>query len=284
MGLERLNLRAFPAITRSSPLEGTNVSLRIFALLLLTTSVMFAAALTASPAGSSQPDNCSPTTSLRSLHLTVPANRAITFPLAEIVAGEQRPASGWQAVVGLTGTDGALRVAPVTESADGNARITPSGLTFEPQRGFVGSSAGWIVAMYPDGSSPDAGLPACGGAARDEPSETVLVTFEVRNTLPVAFDDAVTMPTVAKTMDVGPESGVLANDIDWNGDRLVVHAAGVTSFPWGTVHLASDGSYRIVVTDSEMLAPATVRYLVWDQQGSPTSVDTGYLEIDFSEA
>src|SRR5690349_21432201 len=137
--------------------------------------------------------------------------------------------------------------------------------------------------MYPPASSSGAESHGCEALAVSDRAETVLVTFEVRNSLPIAFDDAVSMPVVAKTMDVGPESGVLANDIDWNGDPLVVHAAGAISFPWGTVHLAADGSYRIVVTDSELLAPATIRYLVWDQQGSPTSIDTGYLEIDFTE-
>jgi len=38
----------------------------------------------------------------------------------------------------------------------------------------------------------------------------------------------------------------------------------------------------VVVTNRDLLASATVRYLVSDQQGSPTSVDTGFLEIDFT--
>ncbi len=260
------------------------MSLRILALFLLTTSMMIAAGLASSPAGSSQPANCSGTASLRAVHLTVPANRAITFPLAEIVASDVHAAGDLEAVLAMARPDGSLRFAPVAESAGGSARITPSGLTFVPQRGFVGASAGWVLATYPPEGTSRVQTAACAGSASSDPIETVLVTFEVRNTLPIAFDDTVTMPVVARTMDVGPESGVLANDVDWNGDRLVVHAAGVTTFPWGTVHLAANGSYRIVVTDRDALAPATVRYLVWDQQGSPTSVDVGYLTIDFTAA
>lgn len=274
--------RASSAITRSSLLEGSDVSLRILTLFILTTIMTLVAGFAAPHAGTSQAAGCTPTSLLRTLNLVVPANRPATFPLSEVVTSPDSTASTWQAVLGLTHDDGSLRLSSANESAAGSATVTSSGLTFAPKPGFVGTSSGWVLAIYPDDTTPAHTPASCSSKVAGSPLDAVVVTFEVRNTLPVAVDDAVTVPDIVRTVDVGPDSGVLANDLDWNGDPLVVHAAGVTTFPWGSVQLAADGSYRIVVTDHDLLAPATVRYVVWDQQGSPNSVDTGYLEIDFS--
>lgn len=260
------------------------MSLRIITLFILTTAMTFVAGFAAQHAGTLQAAGCTPISSLRAVNLVVPANRPITFPLGEVVSSPDQVATSWQAVLGLTRADGTLRLASANESAGGSAQVTQSGLTFEPKPGFIGTSTGWILAIYASGSTLEEMPISCPASVADVPFDAVVVTFEVRNTLPVAFDDAVTVPDIARTVDVGPESGVLANDFDWNGDKLVVHTTGTAEFPWGSVQLAADGSYRIVVTDRDLLAPATVRYVVWDQRGSPTSVDAGYLEIDFSEA
>ena len=269
----------FQAITRLSPLEGSDVSLRILTLILLTTAMTFVAGFAGSSASTSHPTGCTPTPSLRPLHLDVPANRAVTFPLAELVPGVDESVATWQQP-DTGNAEGLLRVTAASEATGGSARLTAEGLVFEPAPGFVGASTGWILA--PDQYVAAEPVPQACATGSDLPAGALLVTFEVRNTLPVAIADAVVVPNVVRTVDVGPESGVLANDLDWNGDQLVVHAAGVAEFPWGSVQLAADGSYRITVTDRDLLAPSTVRYLVWDQQGSPTSIDTGYLEIDFS--
>jgi hypothetical protein len=258
------------------------VSLRIISLILLTTTMMFAMGSAAHRVGAGVPrlDSCTAPGSFRTLTLTVPANRAVTFPLVDLLPEAEPGALATDAKLAITRPDGSLRFAANTIA---EAHLSPSGLTYEPSPGFTGASSGWVLTGPTTGEGGSNLRPDCGGAdAGNFRLETVLVTFEVRNTLPQAFDDQVEMPSVADLMDVGPESGVLANDLDVNGDALVVHAATTTTFPWGSVNMASDGSYRVTITNHDLLGPATVRYLVWDRQGSPTSVDTGYLEIDFT--
>jgi hypothetical protein len=253
------------------------VSLRIVSLFILTTTMMFAVGFASYRAASTQAVPCDPKPGPRSVHLSVPANQPVTIPLSEVMVTDPATTGVLEANLAKARPGGSLGFVAANEIGDGTASITPSGLTFEPQHGFIGSSGGWLLTMR-DGR--EAGLEQASACGSDV--ESVLVTFEVRNSLPQAFNDALTVPSVADLMDVGPEAGVLANDLDWNGDPLVVHAAGSTEFPWGSVDLAADGSYRILVTNRDQLAPTSVRYVVWDQQGSPTSVDTGYLEIDFS--
>jgi hypothetical protein len=261
------------------------VSLRIISLILLTITMMSTAGAAAhrAGAGGAQAPTCNAADSLRTLTLPVPANRAVTFPLLELLPEADPFALVTETALALARPDGSLHFATANSTAEAEAHLTPSGLTFAPHHGFTGASSGWLltVPVYRD-DTPLSRLSCAGMDLANRPMTAVLVTFEVRNDLPQAFDDQVAVPNVATLMDVGPEAGVLANDVDVNGDPLVVHAAGTTAFPWGSVDLAADGSYRVVITDRELLQPATVRYLVWDQQGSPTSVDTGYLDIDFT--
>jgi len=259
------------------------VHVRIISLILLTATMIFAMGYAAHRAGAdmAQASSCTVPDNLRTLTLAVPANRAVTFGLLELLPEADPGAVDTDAMLALAKPDGSLSFAPTNTITE--AHITPSGLTYEPPPGFVGTSSGWVLTGPAIGDATSVVRPDCGGGDEQGlPLDAVLITFEVRNTLPQAFADQVVMPSVADLMDVGPESGVLANDHDVNGDALVVHSAGATTFPWGSVDLAADGSYRVVVTNRDLLAPATVRYLVWDQQGSPTSVDTGYLEIDFT--
>jgi hypothetical protein len=262
----------------------TDVPLRILSLILLTTTLMFAMghANQRTGAGAAQAAPCAVPENIRTLTLTVPANRAVTFPLVEVFPTAEPHARVNDAMLALSRADDSLRFAAANITADAEAHLSPSGLTFVPEPGFIGTSSGWILAL----PAEDAGLRSARDCAGSDESgrrfEAVRVNFEVRNELPLAFDDQIAVPSAATLLDVGPEAGVLANDVDTNGDRLVVHAAGVTTFPWGSVDLAADGSYRVVITDHELLRPSAVRYLVWDQQGSPTSVDAGVLEIDFT--
>jgi hypothetical protein len=75
--------------------------------------------------------------------------------------------------------------------------------------------------------------------------------------------------------------GVLSNDTDANGDHLVVYSDGELSFPWGTVAIRADGSYRVNVTDASVSGSDQARYVVWDTHGSTANADYGYLTVIF---
>jgi len=145
-----------------------------------------------------------------------------------------------------------------------------SRFTYRPLQGFEGVSEGWQFSIHAGGTGPVSEV------------ASVKVAFLVRNTLPVAVDDAVVVTPGLLQIDVPAVSGLLANDHDSNGDRMTVYAHGVTRFAWGTVEIRRDGSFRIKVTDHAAVpTEAHVPYVVWDNQGSPTSTDAGTLTIRF---
>ncbi len=217
------------------------------------------------PYNAAEPAACRDSLLSRPVTVSVPTNGKTVFSLEDLVARS----------TGVTGcgdvmSEGVtLSVEQVGQGSLSLPGVNPRQVTFIPRHGFSGMSGVWTLVLRDD----------AGGEIR-----SVRVSFEVRNSPPVAMDDAIVAPLEVSRLDVGPTMGVLANDLDDNGDHLVVYSQGVTAFPWGTVTLHGDGSYRIAVTDHALLAPARVRYLVWDQQGSPTSVDQGVLSIEFEEA
>lgn len=220
--------------------------------------------------------------------LEVPANRSRTFQMADLISQVTPCTSGDQLGVALTRNrpTSSLRIATSISASDADADVELSGssLTFIPREGFTGSSTGWAIALYARAESSVEMVEACTQLdCLQQRIGVIGVRFEVRNSLPVAIDDSIQIPVAASRIDFNQETGLLHNDLDRNGDPLVVYSAGTTEFHWGWVALEEDGSYRVQITDYALLAPTVVRYVVWDQQGSPTSVDIGYLDIDFTE-
>lgn len=215
--------------------------------------------------------------------IDVPANGAVTFGVADLVAAAPEAAQ----CLDMAAIDASSFVAHAAEGrvsivADTPARTagwSATSLTaplqrfvFTPMPNFRGVSQGWeFVVMGHD----EAGEPVRIGIVR--------ATFEVRNGVPVAEDDAVAVAPRLGGIEVGADHGVLANDRDPNRDPLVVHSAGIAAYPWGTVEIHHDGSYRVRVTDPEVSGTAEVRYVVWDGAGSTSGADTGILTVTFDE-
>jgi hypothetical protein len=241
--------------------------MRFISLFFLATTIMMSVSLVATrtPNGAAEHDACSQPPARRPVMVSVPVNGKAAFSIEDLVARS----------TGITGCDDlGSDGATITVEQTGQGSLSllgtnPQQVSFIPRHGFVGVSGVWALVIRDD---------------KGNPISEIRVTFEVRNSVPVAADDRIVVPFEVSRLDVGPAMGVLANDLDDNGDRLVVYSQGVTQFPWGTVTIQHDGSYRIAVTDHELLGPAQVSYVVWDQQGSSTSVDHGVLSIDFEEA
>lgn len=243
-----------------------SVHMRIVSLLLIATSILITLPLidSRSPGGAPAAPGCSVARDPRPVTLTVPANGRTAFSIEDLVA-RSTGISGCDDLV----SDGAtISVEQVGQGSLSLPGAHPQQVAFIPRHGFSGMSGLWTLVVRDD-AGKEIGV--------------VRVTFEVRNSIPVAADDEIVVPYEVSRLDVDSPLGVLANDSDINGDQLVVYSQGVTWFPWGTVTIQQDGSYRIEVTDHALRGPALMRYLVWDQQGSPTSIDQGVLSIAFSD-
>ena len=163
---------------------------------------------------------------------------------------------------------------------------SPPRFVYTPPREFSGITRGWEFSIYlqdVDGHLA-CEVTSCGGQGANELRiGAIQVSFEVRNVLPVANDDAITLAPGRGEVEVPASLGLLANDVDVNGDPVMVHTAGVTRFPWGAVEIRQDGSYRVNVTDPTVTGVQQLRYLVWDQRGSSASMDYGILSITLGE-
>jgi hypothetical protein len=234
----------------------------------------------ASPNGAPAHDGCNESSLFQPVTIAVPANGIVVFGINDLLgaSGHLETCHGaldFDAVItNARASSGEVRIRRgLTESTWG-ARPGSFGIRFQfaPERGFRGVSHGWEFAIV--GRSE---------AHEEVTLGTIAVTFEVRNSPPVAVDDALTLTANVDSVVVPGQQGVLVNDTDANGDRLIVHADGVTRFAWGSVEIARDGSYRVTVTDHEVTGTHQVRYLIWDQEGSTASADYGLLSITFAE-
>lgn len=250
---------------------------------ILIVTMLALAMLATTPRDSSQAASCPEGVSLPPVLIEVPANRAAVFGLADLVgaghdiAGCLDLAAIDAASFELHAAEGDVTIVPASPGRIAGWRgagIDAPGPRFQftPQPGFNGVSRGWefvLVGRDDDGDMVRAGV--------------VRATFQVRNGVPEATDDLVTIGPRDGGTDVAARHGVLANDRDPNGDALVVHATGTTRFPWGAVEIHHDGSYRVTVTDPERAETVQVRYVVWDQQGSTAEADAGILTVAFAD-
>ncbi|MDQ3657903.1 MAG: Ig-like domain-containing protein [Chloroflexota bacterium] len=251
---------------------------------IITTSFATAMGSAAAPPSASHQDPCVAGAPLLPVSIDVPANGTVTFDVADLVRSSPDiagcpdmaaiDASSFVAHAG----EGGVTIIPGRQSTMAGWTTSPLAedaqrFVFTPRPGFNGVSQGWEFVIY----------------GRDESGQytrigTVKTTFRVRNTVPVATDDAVTIAPRLGGICVGMDDGVLANDADANGDPVIVYSEGVTSYPWGAVEVRHDGSYRVTVTDPEVSGTAQVRYVIWDQVGSTTSTDFGILTLTFEDA
>ena len=256
--------------------------LGIFNTMILA-SVAFLMSAAATPLTAPAEGACPEQAELRPVMIDVPADGTVSFGIADLAPS---------AVNALTCVEMAAIEASsfVAHASEGVVAVVPgpqlamAGWTgrgvldttqrfeFTPKPGFSGVSQGWEFAIY-----------TTNGAGERVRIGAVMATFQVKNIVPVANDDAVTVDPHAGGFAVGAGSGVLANDVDANGDSLVVHSCGVTSFPWGSVEIHHDGSYQVTVNDPDLTGTEQVRYVVWDQEGSTASADTGILTLTFAE-
>ena len=251
---------------------------------IITTSFAIAMGSAAAPPSASHQDPCMAGAPLLPVSIDVPANGTVTFDVADLV----HSSSGIAGCPDMAAIDASSFVA---HAGEGGVTIIPGrqstmvGWTtlplaenaqrfvFTPKSGFSGVSQGWEFVIY----------------GRDESGQstrigTVKTTFRVRNTVPVATDDSVTIAPRLGGICVGIDGGVLANDVDANGDPVIVYSEGVTSYPWGAVEMHHDGSYRVTVTDPSVSGREQLRYVIWDQVGSTTSADFGILTLTFDDA
>ena len=236
---------------------------------------------TTAPIGApSAPGACGTQVRFQPVIIGVPVNGLVSFGIDDLLQSASdldtcHNAETLGATVAVTQVaEGHLTAITENELAfSGNLpAATAAHFVFTPRRDFSGTSEGWEVSI--DAPAEAAALPISLG--------TVRITFLVRNSLPIASDDEVVVTPGLTQIEVPAISGVLANDTDLNGDRITVHTDGVTRFAWGTVEIRADGSFRITVTQPDRAEEITrVRYVVWDNQGSPTSTDFGTLTIRF---
>jgi hypothetical protein len=252
----------------------------------------------ASLARNAVPAGCGDSGIFRPVTIEVPANGRVSIGIDELL----RLSDGIDACYDR---DSLVAAVPVTHGANGSvAVVAPRRLLFRtmsstfgretstprfvytPPREFSGITRGWEFSIYhQDADSRRAcEMPSCGVQdANDVRIGAIQVSFEVRNELPVANDDAITLAPGSGEVEVPASLGLLANDVDVNGDPVMVRTTGVTRFPWGAVEIRQDGSYRVNVTDSTFTGVQQLRYLVWDQRGSPANMDYGILTITLEE-
>lgn len=245
--------------------------------------VVFAMNSTASPLPAAVASPCLGQADPRPVTIDVPTNGTATFGIADLLgsAADLAACSSMAAIDASSfvahASEGAVAVVPgprlaMAGWADTGGRDTTQQFVFTPRPGFNGVSQGWEFVIYREDGT--------GGHVR---IGAVKTTFQMKNSVPVANDDAVTVSPHWAGIEIGADRGVLANDVDANGDSLVVYSAGATSYPWGSVHMHNDGSYRVTVTDPHVTGSAEVRYIVWDRVGSTAGADTGILTLAFGD-
>ncbi len=252
---------------------------------LMTLSVVTLMGSAAAPLGVPLVDQCMAEAEAEILPVTidVPVNGTVIFGVDELARSSHALAECPEmAAIDASSfvahaREGGITIIPASRAVTAGGSVVPGGetaqrLVFTPKPGFSGVSEGWEFVIYGQDRS---GLSVRIGIVR--------TTFQVRNTVPVAEDDTVTVASRTGETCVGAADGVLANDVDANGDPIIVHSNGVTSFPWGAVEMHHDGSYRVTVTDPQVSGSEQVRYVVWDQAGSTTGSDVGILNLTFKD-
>ena len=250
---------------------------------LITLSFVTLMGSAAAPLGVLHVDHCMEEAEFLPVTIDVPVNGTVTFGLDDLVSSGRRLAECLEmAAIDASSLvaharEGGITIIPGSRAVTSGWSTMPSAetaqrLVFTPKPGFTGVSEGWEFVIY----------------GKDQPGRSVRigsvrVTFQVRNRVPVARDDTVTVASRIGETCVGAADGVLANDVDANGDPIIVHSNGVTSFQWGAVKMHHDGSYRVTVTDPQVIGSEQIRYVVWDQAGSTTGSDVGMLTLTFED-
>lgn len=237
----------------------------------------------AAPAHTTKAEPCLDQGAFLPAVIDVPVNGTATFGIADLLRASpaameclEMAAIDASSFVAHAG-EGSVAVIPGTAAPVTAWSATPAGestqqFVFTARSGFQGVSQGWEFVVY--GRDPSGEHLALG---------IVQTSFQVRNLVPVAANDAVTVVPGLGAFCVDAEDGLLANDVDANGDPMIVYSEGVTRFPWGTMELHRDGSYRVTVTDPAVMGSHQVSYLVWDQRDSTASADRGTLTLTFDD-
>lgn len=147
-----------------------------------------------------------------------------------------------------------LTVVEVSQPANGSATIvSSSSIRYEPKADYHGKDS--FTYVVSDGKSTD--------------SATVLVTVTSVNDAPVAVDDKA-WTEVNTPLDIP----VLSNDIDVDGDELVV--VSVTAPQHGTAAVNADGTVRYT-PDPDYTGPDSFTYVVSDSNGG---TDSGGVSVE----
>ncbi len=259
------------------------IGLGLFVTLLMMPALV-ATSGTAAPRDDAGSQTCLAEAALAPTTIDVPVNGTVTFDVGDLLGAStsttmvcpDMAAIDAASFVAHAGEGGVTIIPGSQNEITGWSATRDSDLTqrfvFTPKPDFSGVSQGWEFVIY--------GRDASGEVIR---IGVVKTTFRVRNSIPIARDDAVTVAPRAGGICVSAESGLLANDRDANGDPVIVYSDGVTSYPWGAVEIRNDGSYRVTVTDPQVSGTAQVRYVVWDQTGSTASSDVGILTLTFDD-
>ncbi|OBB71682.1 Ig-like domain-containing protein [Mycobacterium sp. 852014-52144_SCH5372336] len=165
--------------------------------------------------------------------------------------------------------DDELTVAAVGAASNGTVSLVDGVVTYTPEDDFDGTDS--FTYTVTDGN---------GGTA----TATVTVTVNPVNDAPIAADDHYTTQVNTPLTIAAP--GVLANDIDADGDELT---ALITSMPtYGIVALNGDGSFDYI-PNAGFTGDDSFTYRVYDGSGSfvtatvTVTVETGLPVITFDD-
>jgi len=154
---------------------------------------------------------------------------------------------------------------PVSAPAKGTVTISANGLfEYTPDASFEEGTDRFIYQVCDDGNPS-----ACSKA-------TVYITL-IRNKKPELVDDLATT-----TMDKPVSGNLLANDIDPNGDQLILKLTPVSGPSNGTVLLKADGSYTYT-PKTGFVGQDQITYEVCDN-GNPPACAQGVLTIKVEKA
>jgi autotransporter-associated beta strand protein len=156
-----------------------------------------------------------------------------------------------------------LEVIAITQPQNGKATLTPQGVTYEPNPGFVGADEFTYTVSDDDG---DIGINA---------TAVALVSLFI---VPVSqpyfpIKDEFTRPE--DTIVTLTEADLVSND--YNRDMAPVDIASVSNFVGGTAMLNPDGSVTFTPT-ANFVGLASFRYTC----AAPLNIGSGLVEIDFT--
>jgi VCBS repeat-containing protein len=151
---------------------------------------------------------------------------------------------------GDLGAGDVLTVADYTQPTNGAVVLNPNGtFTYTPAADFNGTDT--FTYTVSDEASPwhIHGLAGFFGGGGHASSTTVTVTVGAVNDAPDAVDDA-----VDTDLDTAATGNVLTNDTDIDGDALVVTTTAPMTGTYGTVTIATDGTYTYTPHQSQGIA------------------------------